>query len=108
MGAAPNRKDLPMKAWIANLLWDALWIVAWRLHDFAFDPDRAAKARFRDRQRWWAYYCKAEQTESKKDDMRAEWFRIRFQFETPPDEALKRGDLEPRLGNGGVSGPHVP
>jgi len=89
-----------MKAWIANLLWDAMWIFLWRVHDWVFDPDRAARGRMKDRQRWWAYKRKAESTASKKDDMRARWFEIRFDFKTPPDEALARGDLGTRPING--------
>ena len=84
-----------MKAYIANLLWDALWIFLHRVHDWFFDPKRAAEQRFRDRERWWAYKCKAEATASKKDDMRAEWFRLRFDFNTEPTRAQARGDLNP-------------
>lgn len=84
-----------MKAWLANVFWDAMWLFLWRVHDWFFDPERAAKARFRDRERWWAYKLKADRTDSKKDDLRAEWFRIRFDFKTPPGDALVRGDLDP-------------
>jgi hypothetical protein len=82
-----------MKQWLANCLWDAVKLASGRLHDWIFDPRRAALARHRDRVRWWAYKLKAEQTQDPRDDMRAEWFRIRFNFETSPAEALVRGDL---------------
>jgi hypothetical protein len=84
-----------MKAWIANLLWDALGIFLGRLHDWIFDLNRAVRGRFRNREIWWRYYCKAKTTGSKRDDMRAEWYRIHFAFKTSPEEAVKRGDLEP-------------
>lgn len=84
-----------MKKWIADVLWDALWIFLRRLHDWFFDADRAVRQRFKDRERWWNYKLKAEQTASKRDDMRAEWFRVRFDFKTNPTAALARGDLDP-------------
>jgi hypothetical protein len=83
-----------MRQWIANCLWDALKLVAGRLHDWAFDPQRAVAARFRDRERWWSYRQKALQTKDPRDDMRAEWWRIRFAFETSPADAIERGDLK--------------
>lgn len=82
-------------AWLADCLWDALKLFAGRLHDFIFDPKRAAEARFRDRERWWRYTQKALATDNTRDDMRAEWWRIRFAFETSPDAAKLRGDLGP-------------
>lgn len=84
-----------MKAWIANLLWDALLIVSVRAHDWVFDPERHARIRFQHRKRWWAYYQKALTTKDPKDDKRAEAWRIEFDFKTPPAEALVRGDLDP-------------
>ncbi len=81
---------------LANLFWDALKFCAGNVHDWSFDPRRAAGARMRDRQRWWTYKLKAEQTQDKRDDMRAEWFRIRFNFNVDPETALKRGDLDPQ------------
>jgi hypothetical protein len=48
-----------MKAWLANLMWDALRIFAGRVHDWAFDPQRHARIRMAHRERWWDYYCKA-------------------------------------------------
>lgn len=83
-----------MKAYLANLFWDAMWLFLWRAHDGFFDPRRAAERRFRCRERWWSYKRKADQTASKKDDMRAKWFEILFAFETPPTDALIRGDLD--------------
>ena len=82
-----------MKAWIANLLWDALWIFLRRVHDWFFDPERHARIRFQHRQRWWTYHQRAIETQSARDDMRARAWEIEFDFETPPDEALERGDL---------------
>ncbi|MFH0981830.1 MAG: hypothetical protein V2A79_09855 [Planctomycetota bacterium] len=84
-----------MKAWLANLLWDALWLCLWRGHDWVFDPERAARIRFANRERWWAYHQKALTSLSKKDDMRADSWRIQFDFKTPPGEAVRRGDLDP-------------
>lgn len=82
-----------MKAWIANLLWDAMWIFLRRVHDWAFDPERNARIRMKHRQRWWSYHQRALQTKSERDDMRANAWAIQFKFETPPDEAIARGDL---------------
>lgn len=85
-----------VKEWIAKCLWDGLKLFAGQVHDWVFDPQRAAKKRFKDRERWWAYRAKAAQTQDKRDDMRAEWFRIRFNFEVSPEEAIARGDLDPQ------------
>lgn len=85
-----------MKAWIANLLWDALAIFLARVHDWIFDPDRAARWRMKNRERWWAYKVKADATDNLRDDRRAEWYRITFDFQTSPDEAVRRGDLVKR------------
>lgn len=82
-----------MKAWIANLLWDAMWIFLRRVHDWFFNPERHARIRFQHRQRWWAYKLKTDQTQSERDNMRAEAWAIEFDFKTPPDEAVARGDL---------------
>lgn len=38
---------------------------------------------------------KALTTQDPKDDLRAEAWRVEFDFKTPPDEALVRGDLDP-------------
>jgi len=84
-----------MKAWLANMLWDALWIFLRRVHDWAFDPERNARIRMKHRQRWWSYHQRALQTKSERDDMRAQAWAIQFDFRTSPDEALIRGDLEP-------------
>lgn len=83
-----------MKAWLANMLWDALAILLCRVHDWVFDPERAARLRFENRKRWWAYKERADTTFSKRDDKRAEWYRIVFGFETPPEQAIRRGDLD--------------
>lgn len=83
-----------MKAWLANLLWDALCMVSIRLHDWIFDPQRAAVMRFKNRERWYTYKTKAEQTQNKRDDLRARWWAVMFGFETPPIEAMRRGDLD--------------
>jgi len=88
-----------MKAWIANLLWDALAIFLARVHDWIFDPDRAAAWRMKNRQRWWSYKLKADATKSTRDDLRARWYQITFGFETPPDKAVERGDLLKRPAN---------
>ena len=80
-----------MKAWIANLMWDALWICLRRIHDWAFDPDRADLIRAEGRERWWSYHCKAVQTASERDDMRAEFWRRLFNFHDAPEiKAAKR------------------
>ena len=84
-----------MKTWLVNMVWDALHLVAWRLHDWFFDAERAAAARMRDRERWWSYHCKAQATPCPKDDVRAKWFEARFGFKTPPEVAKARGDLTP-------------
>jgi hypothetical protein len=83
-----------MKVWIANLLWDALAIFLGRVHDYLFSPARAAAIRFVARQRWWAYTQQAASPTGKaRHDMRAEYFRILFSFETPPADAVARGDI---------------
>jgi hypothetical protein len=94
-GFYPRRKGWQVKQWLANLLWDALKIFLGRGHDWVFDPQRAALARFRDRERWWAYRQKALATQDPRDDLRAQWFQARFGFETPPSAAINRGDLDP-------------
>lgn len=82
-----------MKAWLANLIWDALWIVLHRLHDWVFDPARAAQARMRDRDIWWAYKLKADASGDERAIRRAKWFEVRFKFQTDPAAAFRRGDL---------------
>lgn len=84
-----------MKAWLANLIWDALLLVSVRLHDWFFSEERAAKQRFRHRELWWRYACRAAETNSTHDDMRARWWAVQFDFKTPPTEAVARGDLDP-------------
>ena len=84
-----------MRAWIADILWDALSIFGRRLHDWVFDPDRHARIRFRHRERWWAYERKATKTMDPRDDMRARAWQIQFGFKTNPTDARLRGDLEP-------------
>lgn len=84
-----------MKAFIANILWDALAMFLGRVHDWVFDPQRNARIRMRNRERWWSYVQRAKATKDKRDDMRAEAWRIQFDFKTPPDEAVARGDLTP-------------
>jgi hypothetical protein len=83
-----------MKAWLANLMWDALRIFAGRVHDWAFDPQRHARIRMAHRERWWDYYCKAMRTKDKRDDMRAQAWAIEYKFETSPADAKARGDLD--------------
>lgn len=83
-----------MKTWLANLLWDALKILWARAHDWFFDPARAARKRFRNRERWWAYKLKADATQDPHDDLRAQWWAETFGFETPPLAAVRRGDLD--------------
>lgn len=83
-----------MKAWLANLLWDVVCIVSVKLHDWVFDPQRHARIRFAHRERWWAYKCKAEKTKNPRDDRRARCWEVEFGFETPPVEAMRRGDLD--------------
>jgi hypothetical protein len=83
-----------MRTWLANIIWDALWIFLRRVHDWIFDPDRNARIRFRNRERWWSYHQRAIATpDNQRDDMRAKAWRIQFDFKTPPDEAIARGDL---------------
>lgn len=84
-----------MKTWIANLLWDALWIFLRRVHDWAFEPERHARIRMTHRERWWAAHCRAQETDSKRDDARARAWAIQFEFKTPPAVAKVRGDLDP-------------
>jgi len=83
-----------MKTYLANLMWDALLIFCTRLHDYIFDPERAARIRFAHRERWWQYKLRAEQTKSKRDDLRAKWWATMFDFKTNPTAALARGDLD--------------
>ena len=78
----------------ADILWKALALFLGRVHDWVFDPERAARSRFKNRERWWAYKLKADATKDPRDNMRAEWWRIHFSFETPPITALARGDLQ--------------
>ena len=82
-----------MKAWIENLLWDALKMFAVRVHDWVFDPNRHARIRMKHRERWWAYKVKAEQTKDARDDMRALAWQIEYKFEVPPEVARARGDV---------------
>lgn len=82
-----------MRAYIANVLWNALALFLGRVHDWVFDPERSARIRFKNRKRWWAYHRKAAESGSKRDDMRAKAWQIQFKFETPPEDALNRGDL---------------
>lgn len=83
-----------VREWIANAMWDALKLFAGRVHDWAFNPQRHAKIRFRNRERWWRYVLKAEKTKDPRDDMRAKAWQIEFGFETPPTAAIDRGDLD--------------
>lgn len=82
-----------MKTWLANALWSALAIFLTRVHDWVFDPARAAKIRFKNREKWWWYHERASKTKNSRDDMRARWWQIQFDFKTPPVEAIARGDL---------------
>lgn len=79
--------------WLADILYGTLKMFGGRLHDWLFDPDRHARIRFAHRQRWWKYDQKAKATKDKRDDMRAKAWQIEYAFETPPDEAIARGDL---------------
>jgi hypothetical protein len=89
------QKGSTMSKWIANMLWDALAILSTRAHDWAFDATRHARIRMKHRNRWWDYHCRAEVTKSKRDDMRARAWQIEFDFKTSPDDAVRRGDLDP-------------
>lgn len=82
-----------MRQFLANLIWDALWIFLRRVHDWAFDPERHARIRMKNRERWWAYHCRALETKSERDDMRANAWALQFKFETSPEAAIQRGDL---------------
>ncbi|MCP4537756.1 MAG: hypothetical protein GY832_11480 [Chloroflexi bacterium] len=82
-----------MKAWLVDLLWDALLIVCRRAHDWAFDPDRHARIRMKHRERWWDYHCRAAESDSPIDDARARAWAIQFKFQTPPNDAKARGDV---------------
>ena len=82
-----------MKHFIANILWDALAMFLGRVHDWVFDPQRNARIRMRNRERWWAYHQKALATKDPRDDARANAWAIQFKFETSPEEAISRGDL---------------
>ena len=115
-----------MKAWIAQLLWDAMAIFLARVHDWIFSPERSARIRFANREKWWRYRQRAAETKSPRDDMRANSWAITFDFKTPPTVALARGDLDasarklamdaveanrirnPHWGDTNISGPHVP
>ena len=82
-----------MKQFIVNIMWDALAIVLVRAHDWVFAPQRHARIRMKHRDRWWAYHLKATRTKSLKDNMRADAWAIQGKFETPPSDAIARGDL---------------
>lgn len=82
-----------MKTLLANWIWDILALVSTRAHNWVFDPKRNARIRMKHRKRWWAYDSKAARTKSKKDDMRAEAWKIQFNFKTSPGAAKHRGDL---------------
>lgn len=84
-----------MKAWLVNIMWDALAMFAVRVHDWVFDPDRSARIRMKNRKRWWAYYLKAARTKTKRDDLRAKSWQIQFRFEVSPNMAEARGDIDP-------------
>ena len=79
--------------WLADILVGALKLFAGWVHDWVFDPDRHARIRFHNRERWWKYQQKALATKDHRDDMRAKAWQIQYAFETPPDEAMARGDL---------------
>lgn len=81
-----------VKAWIADLLWDALKLFLGRIHDWCFDPGRHARIRMKHRERWWKYHQKAMRTKDPRDDMRAKAWAIEYKFETPPVDATMRGD----------------
>ena len=75
-----------MKVWLAKILWDALWMVSERLHDWFFDPAKWKAKRERLRLVWWAYEQSAESTTSKKDDRRAECFQKLMNFQHSPED----------------------
>lgn len=79
--------------WLADVFWDALKIFAGRIHDWFFSEDRAARLRMKKREWWWARSEKAKATENPRDDMRARFWQILDDFETPPADAVARGDL---------------
>jgi hypothetical protein len=82
-----------MKVWLADLLWGALVLVSKRLFNFLTDPGRAQKLRFAHREKWHAYYTKAQKRNSPSCMRLAEWYAIVWKFETPPLQAIGRGDL---------------
>lgn len=84
-----------MIAWMADCLWAALAVVAGRFHDYLFGEERQARIRFWHRERWWKCEQRAMLTGNKRDDMRAKAWAIQFGFQTPPQEAIERGDLDP-------------
>lgn len=81
--------------WLADAMWDALRLLAGWLHDWVFSEERAARLRMKKREWWWARTEKAKTTKSPRDDMRARFWQILDAFETPPSEAVARGDLDP-------------
>lgn len=85
-----------MKRWLAGIMWDALGIFLSRVRDYALSSERNAKQRYKDRLRWWHYKEKAEESGNVTAKMLAEALQIRFKFETPPADAVARGDLSER------------
>ena len=81
--------------WLADVFWDALMIFGGKLHDWVFSEARATKIRMKNREWWWARTQKAKATANPRDDMRAAFWQILFGFETSPDDAKARGDLDP-------------
>ena len=81
-----------MSKTLAKILVKALLIVAFQLHDWLFSPELTDSVRMWLRERWWKAAEKAARTKSTRDDMRAASWRRLMKFETPPKEAIKRGD----------------
>ena len=85
-----------MKAWlveVALLTLRKLWKGGYR---WLLDPQRHARIRFARREFWWRWHQRALQTKDEWDDMLAEAWRIEDGFETSPDKAKERGDLDPK------------
>jgi len=85
-----------MKELIANMLLGALRLASKRGYCWLMDPARQARIRMAHRRRWWKRYLKAKATRNKYDDMAARAYAIQFNFETTPQDAEERGDLDVR------------
>ncbi len=86
-----------MKQWIAQMMWGALSLLGKKAFKWFTDPARAQKNRYAHREMWSAFYESAHRKRSWWRIRVAEWYAIQWKLETPPMEAMTRGDLNPDM-----------